>query len=631
MHNFVASGIRGGLAYIAKRHAVANDPRLEDYDSSAPPVVLTYFDANGLYSYAMTQPLPYSNFSWLSRDEIQELDIDKLSVDGEWGYILEVDLDYPHELHDDHSDYPLAPEKRPVQEVSEYTRSIAAELGHVIKPTVKLMSTLYDKRKYVVHYVNLQLYLRRGLVLRRIRRVLKFRQRAWLKPYIETNTRMRQEATNPFEKDLRKLMNNCIFGKAIENKQKRMSVKIVRDAKRAVVNNSWPHADTYQKLGNDLISLRLRARRVDCDLPTYTGFTILELSKVLMYDFHYGVFKDRLGKGAELLFTDTDSLSYSLGMKSDDLEEFMKDVGRFDTSNYPIDNPLYDGSHKQELGYFKDELGGESMLEFVGLRPKMYSYKTPSASKQTAKGISRTYVKHHVSHEDYVSCLMDHEVKKGTWSTIRSRKHQITTDKVTKSLLSPYDDKRWIANDGVTTYAHGHYRYTQLEKQPDDFDPDIDMYAEAEKDKDVERLIKVRRRIGREEEEKRMKEEAKRTRRMNARAKKSKQRFKMTTKEKEEKKQADRDRKKTEKVRAVDRARKKTEKMRAVDRARKKTEKMRAVDRARKKTEKMRAADRARKRVESGNKTPEQKKIAKEERRARYREKKAARNFSKGD
>jgi len=518
-HNFIMSGIRGGLSYIARRHSVANNKYIPDtFDPSRPSTYLMYLDANNLYGWAMIQKLPHSNFRWLTKKEIGMFDVSTVPDDGDTGYILEVDLDYPPELHDAHNDYPLAPETVKIRPemLSDYSKDVAEMVGHNIVPTTKLVTNLSSKKNYIVHYRTLKFYLEHGMILKRIRRILSFKQVAWLKDYIEINTQRRQQAGNDFEKSLYKLANNSVFGKTLENKQKRISVKLVTGIAKAVKYASLPHADSFEILNENILSVLLKARSVTCDLPTYSGFAILELSKLLMYQFHYNYIKRKYEDRASLLFTDTDSLFYSV--QTDDLYADMKDNMDewFDTSNYDRNSPLYSVNNKQVLGKFKDELGGDPVVEFVGLRSKMYSYVTVESSKQTAKGINRTYVKKHLRHDDYLRCLREKCTEKGSWVSIRSKKHQLTTDVITKSLLSPYDDKRFVLDDGVHTLAHGHCdALTQNEEEADDFsdsgyDSDLEkaekqdlssqelIVAESEKKKEEDRKRKWNEREARE-------------------------------------------------------------------------------------------------------------------------------------
>jgi hypothetical protein len=158
---FLENSIRGGISTINCRYARANHPGLDDYDATKPNSYITYLDVNNLYGYAMRQPLPTGDFKFLSRDEINRLDIDSVDDEAATGYILEVDLRYPPNLHNKHNDYPLAPERLKIspEMLSPHCKNLIAD--HVL--TEKIIPNLKDKVKYVTHYKNLKLYKRLGL------------------------------------------------------------------------------------------------------------------------------------------------------------------------------------------------------------------------------------------------------------------------------------------------------------------------------------------------------------------------------------------------------------------------------------------------------------------------------------
>lgn len=217
-YQMIEKGVRGGVAMMTLRYAEANNPYIqESYDSSKPNVYLGYFDMNNLYGGAMVEHLPVRDCHWLSEKETSELDILNVDKDASTGYILEVTLEYPRHLHDEHNDLPLAPESLiiKVEDLSPYCRNLYKSLhkqktsGEISK---KLVPTLNTKEKYVVHYRNLQFYIQKGLILKKIHRVISFKQEPWLKSYIEYNTKMRQQAQNDFEVSLYKAYNNIVFG-----------------------------------------------------------------------------------------------------------------------------------------------------------------------------------------------------------------------------------------------------------------------------------------------------------------------------------------------------------------------------------------------------------------------------------
>ena len=190
MFQFIEKGMCGGVSYIANRYGNANNKYMKEYDEKAPSKYIMYFDANNLYGWAMSQYLPTGNFKWMTDKEISKIDLGKYKADGKKGLILEVDLEYPQELHDIHNDYPVAPEKVKVSNnmLSTYCKKIAEKYNISIGLESKLIPTIRDKKEYVLHYRNLQLYLDLGLKIKKVHRVLKFDQSSWLKQYIDFNT-----------------------------------------------------------------------------------------------------------------------------------------------------------------------------------------------------------------------------------------------------------------------------------------------------------------------------------------------------------------------------------------------------------------------------------------------------------
>ena len=234
MYQFIEKGIRGGVSYISNRYGNANNKYMKEYDEKVPSKYIMYLDANNLYGWAMSQYLPTGNFKWMTDKEISKTNLGKYKADSKEGLILEVDLEYPKELHDLHNDYPIAPEKVKVSNdmLSAYCKKIPKNYNISTGLVSKLIPTLRDKKEYVLHYRNLQLYLDLGLKLKKIHRVLRFDQSPWLKSYIDFNTEKRKNAKNQFEKDFLKLMNNSIFGKTMENLRKSVNVKLVTNDKK---------------------------------------------------------------------------------------------------------------------------------------------------------------------------------------------------------------------------------------------------------------------------------------------------------------------------------------------------------------------------------------------------------------
>ena len=433
-------GTRGGVSMISNRYSEANNKYMENFDESKPSKFIEYLDANNLYGWAMSEKMPYKDFKWV--EDVQATPLEKMLSDGDTGYVLEVDLDYPEKLHDLHNDYPLAPESMEINKVN------------------KLTPNLNSKTKYVLHHRNLKLYLSLGMELTKIHRVIEFKQSKWLAPYIALNTDLRTEAKNNFEKDFFKLMNNSVFGKTMENIRNRKDIQLVTSKRKALKLIAKPNFKHRTIFTNNLVAVHMGKTELYFNKPIYVGMSILDVSKTLMYDFHYNYIIPKYNEKAKLLFTDTDSFCYEL-----ETEVFFKDISndveaKFDTSAYPENHPsgIKTGVNKKVIGMMKDECSGKIMSGFVGLRAKSYATKMDDGvESKKCKGISKTVTKNDIAFEDYKNVLFDQTVQLRKMNVIRSHKHEIFTEEINKIALSGNDDKRVIMEDRIRTMAYGHY------------------------------------------------------------------------------------------------------------------------------------------------------------------------------
>ncbi len=401
-------GIRGGISMISKRYARANNKLLGDanFDPSKPTSYIIYLDANNLYGWAMSCALPCSGFKWLEEDEWMGIDWKVQESEQTIGYIVVCDLDYPEELHESHNDYPLAVERLNLDFniLSEFQVEIRRK--YRIPKTAqnsKLVPNLMKKQKYCCHYQLLRFYLEHGLKLVRIHRVLQFNQAKWLAPYIQKNSTLRASAKNDFEKDFFKLMNNAVYGKTCENQKKRTDIQLVNNDKKRKELTEKPHCLGFKIFEENLAAIDMRKIKALIDKPFYVGFSVLELSKLHMYRFHYDFIRAQYGDSAQLLFTDTDSLMYEI-QTEDIYADMWAHKEEYDFAGYPKASPYYDNTNNKVIGKFKDESNGDPILEFIGLRPKMYSYLTvcgPNVKeKHRAKGIQMA-ASRLLTHEDF--------------------------------------------------------------------------------------------------------------------------------------------------------------------------------------------------------------------------------------
>ena len=289
------------------------------------------------------------------------------------------------------------------------------------------------------------------------------------------NTRLRTKSKNDFESNFFKLMNNSVFGKTIENIRKRTDIKLattIEKVEKYIYQPNYIHRTTFS---DNLLAIHMERTKLYFNKPVYLGMCILDISKTLMYEFHYEYIKVKYGDKAKLLFTDTDSLMYEI-----QTTDFYKDISpdvqcMFDTSNFPSKHPsgIETGVNKKVIGMFKDEAGGESIAKFVGLRAKNYSYEydhfiglrsflflfeKDDSEQKKCKGIKKCVTKNNISFLDYETCLFTNIEQLRRMNIFRSHLHDVYTEEVNKIALSANDDKRVILKDGIHTRAYGHFK-----------------------------------------------------------------------------------------------------------------------------------------------------------------------------
>ena len=271
------------------------------------------------------------------------------------------------------------------------------------------------------------------------------------------NTELRKLARNDFEKYLFKLMNNSVFGKTVENVRKHREIKSVTTDKKRSKLVSEPNYHTINLISEDLSIIEMKKTKVKMNKPIYLGLSILEISKILMYEFWHDYMKPKYNDNVRLCYMDTDS--FIMNIKTND---FYKDISddvdnRFDTSNYEVKRPLPIGKNKNVIGMMKDELGGEIITEFVTLRPKTYSYLTDDSKEdKKAKGTKKCVIKKMIKFDDYKKCLLNDKVILKSQQRFISNKHDVYTENVNKIALSNNDDKRIVSSNKITSYTYGY-------------------------------------------------------------------------------------------------------------------------------------------------------------------------------
>ena len=358
-------------------------------------------------------------------------------------------------------------------------------------PTKKLISTLNDKIKYTTHYRNLKFYLQQGMILNKVHSVFTFRQETWLKKYIEFNTQKRKETENDFEKDLFKLINNSLFGKTMESVRGRVKYEIINDDYKFLKVFSKPNVISHGRINDDTVYAQLREEVVELNKPITTGFSILDLSKLLMFDFYYNVLKPRFGNNVKLLYSDTDSF-YLQFTGYDDIYKALEPLSEYLDCSDNKKHPLYEQTkhNMKVVGKFSDDTLGKPIYECANIRSKMYSNKYAEMEaeymkkhfeekkpkndesiiinvKEIAEAMSENsntckklkgipkHIVQTIRHDDFVKCVKneEHNSKFCKFSTFRSNNHEINTVEINKVGLNGFDDKRYIIDQFNNKFA----------------------------------------------------------------------------------------------------------------------------------------------------------------------------------
>ena len=463
-------GIRGGLTFVNKHRVEAHIPELDNNQDGN--VHLAYIDENNLYGSSLCRPLPHSEFSWVADSELENFskseEILKLEDEADYGYIFEVDLEYPRELHASTADFPLAPESDFVEEdmFSPFMKNFYDDLCTArgcdkrYKPYRKLLLSQYDKQYYVCHYSILKFYLLMGMRVVRVRSAIRFRQKRFVEPYIKYNSEKRALARNAFEKDYYKLKNNSFFGKTMEDVRNRIDYRLLTKWERLERLSSSPLFVDVDIFSESVVGVHMFKSKVVLDKPVYIGQAVLDYSKLEMYTLYYKILHScPLIRQPDLVGGDTDSFFLALhtdqNVSLSDIFQYLTQY--FDSSNYPQDHPLYSTVNKAKLGCFKDESAGKVIEEMILLRPKMYSmkYLNSEAAIKRAKGISRHLVAS-TSHATYRETFLAQNETSYQMTILRSQLHTVETVTFRKRGLSAWEDKRcWV--DANSSVPHGSY------------------------------------------------------------------------------------------------------------------------------------------------------------------------------
>lgn len=520
MMMMVEKGVRGGMCMVMNPYLTTDDKHHG-----------FYWDANNLYGWTMCNCLPFGGYRWeklrqeidiaedlsVETDQQETLTVDtsekdlpegpnwlelainedyklwhqedmaivmsgilELDPEGERGYILEVDTEYPKELHDLHNEMPFFPEKKSCQP-SDYTVAQIKKVNpkyNEDRPstTKKLVLDFEPRHKYVVHYRMLQEAIRHGVKITKVHRVFSFKQSKWLKDFIDFCTANRAKCTEETGKNTWKLFANSIYGKTVEDVRIRKDVEVIcgPDAReRALRVASSPHIKQWRVVIDDeLLLVEKNKHKTILNRPVVIGFCVLEISKLHMYDWHYNHIKSKFGDKAELHYMDTDSTVYRI--QSDNINEELYqlqlekecfDLSKIKDKQHPLLQDLGQGKPPlcgNVLGKFKDEMLGVRLLSAVFLRPKSYSVmvdggKALSKMKGVPKS-ARLPCGRKINHQDYEDVFRGIVLPTVKFHGFAHTKQmQLQTRQMKKVGLTNTDDKSFYFN-AWESLRYGHFR-----------------------------------------------------------------------------------------------------------------------------------------------------------------------------
>ena len=464
---------KGGLCFVgSKRHAIANNKYLPTYDETKPENYLLYLDANNLYGGAMSQYLPYDKVKM--NDKVNLEKVLATADDAEEGYIVECDLTFPIELHDKFKEFPPCPESLTpnTKWMSDYQKAMLSKHDEGIAKKLakgedvdvgrnKLIPHLMEHKNYCIHYRNLKFVKDLGVKIGIVHNIVSFKQKEWLKEYIDFNTAKRTKAKNDFEKDFFKLMNNAVFGKTMENVKNRMNLHLTTCDDNAV---KWFSKFNYKNCNeiDGLYLIEMYKTEIIYDKPMYVGTSVLDLSKLCMMEFHYNVIHKEFEGKYNLLYSDTDSLIYDI--RDPDIYKWIgNNKDHFDLSD-SLRPELKNNKNKKVICKYKDEMNSLIIKEAVFENPKVYSIIhqemednviDENHNTKKAKGVSKVVLKKEITHKDFVDVLETGKSISKDVISIRSFDHQLYTVKQKKVVLTSwYDKMNMISNVECVPYGY---------------------------------------------------------------------------------------------------------------------------------------------------------------------------------
>ena len=459
----ISDNIRGGLAQGFKSIISANNESCSDFDPRKPKSFIYQFDMNALYSFCETHPLPTGNFKveppaclGIFAEKLKNLE----TVNTPTGFYLQVDVMVPVDVARRTDQFPLIINNMKVtrEMLSPYQLAIIEKLNIKFVPSQRLLASHIPANKILMSAILLQKLMTYGLVVTKVHMIISFDQRAFMKEYIQMNIDARTATSDPVLKNLLKLCNNSIFGRSIFNVTQHSSelhlIETPKQFMKRVMSPFFRHAITLSEYRMMACTYRKQILQTS---PLFLGFSILEISKSIMYNFYYGVIKEFYGNRVINAYTDTDCLILHLTTDSFENDVLYNPEFRkwFDFSNFPSDHRLYSKEGMGALGRVKNETGGKVIREVVVVRTKNYSIlMADGAIKATLKGIHKS--KHsEITHEMYKNAVLNWETQSFEFGSIKVNERSVDTVIIRRLGISPFDVKRYMF-DAFNSVSHGH-------------------------------------------------------------------------------------------------------------------------------------------------------------------------------
>jgi hypothetical protein len=434
---FIAKSIRGGVCDSPKRVAEANNIYVENYNDQDQQTFIVTLDLNNACGWAMSQSLPWDNFRWV--DEKQFADhyhIINLNENDETGYIFEVDLDYPEELHEEHSDMPFCC------------------VHSTQRDGPKLRLNLHNKEKYVILDQNLKQCMKHGLKLKKIHRVLQFTKKPWLKDYVYYNTRLRNKAKEgSLERNFYKSLNVIIYGKLNERFDKWHYTTVATKAEDLRKLSSNYVDRIIHGVYGDVVLFEFKPKKIKSERPIHAMFSALELTKMRMYQFHYDVMVKKYGKRLKLLRLNTDNFIYEI-----ETEDFNKDLGsdpRLLAEFVPEGN-LSKRKPEEVLGKMKDESEGKQICKYYSTRCSNYCLGFVDGTCKIYFPPLPAHERQRITEEDIKKCIFEDKPITTEREKTFTKEDKVFRERKVHVVVGPGDPKRYIKEDKINTLAKGH-------------------------------------------------------------------------------------------------------------------------------------------------------------------------------